>query len=193
MMQSWTGEKRYFHAGYFPNVCDGDWTQCAHYSQVIWPTTTDLGCGWSKGSGFEWVVCRYSPGGNKDGMPVGYRDASAAYSGGPLLFEPSYSPVLKAYRPSNPDRLEFGDEAVAEWRMYESARMRCSISGMDASIDKLKNYAQAAREHSDEELSKGNKPASGSYGAMAKQIDERVHNAELERDECKRNHIPERG
>lgn len=71
MIQVWTGEKRYFHAGYFPNVCNGDWTQCAHYTQTIWPTTTDLGCGMAPGGGFNWLVCRYSPGGNKDGEPVG--------------------------------------------------------------------------------------------------------------------------
>jgi hypothetical protein len=189
----WTSEKRYFRAGVFPDVCEGDWTQCAHYSQMIWPTTTDLGCGWAAGGGFEWVVCRYSPGGNKDGKPVGYHDASAVFSAGPLLFEPSYSPVLKAYRPSNPDRLEFGDESVNEWRSYQASRMRCSVRGMNASIEKLKYYAQAAREHSVEEKSKGNGPAAGSYSAMAKQIDERVRHAESERDECVRTHAPERG
>jgi hypothetical protein len=71
MMGVWIGEKRYFHPGIFPNVCTGDWSQCAHYSQMIWPTTTDLGCGMAPGGGFEWLVCRYSPGGNKDGQPVG--------------------------------------------------------------------------------------------------------------------------
>jgi hypothetical protein len=38
---------------------------------MIWPTTTDLGCGDAQGGGFDWLVCRYSPGGNKDGQPVG--------------------------------------------------------------------------------------------------------------------------
>ena len=71
MVDSWRAEKRYFHAGLFPNVCTGDWSQCAHYSQMIWPTTTELGCGEASGSGHKWLVCRYSPGGNKDGKPVG--------------------------------------------------------------------------------------------------------------------------
>jgi hypothetical protein len=72
MMNNWLGEKRYFHPGIFPNVCSsGDWSQCAHYSQMIWPTTTDLGCGEATGSGHTWLVCRYSPGGNKDGKAVG--------------------------------------------------------------------------------------------------------------------------
>ena len=73
MMQLWTSERRNFHPGFFPDICAGDWSQCAHYSQMIWPTTTDLGCGMATGGGFNWLVCRYSPGGNKDGKPVGIR------------------------------------------------------------------------------------------------------------------------
>jgi hypothetical protein len=72
MMQSWTIEKRDFLPGYFPNVArDGDWLHVAHYTQIIWPTTTSIGCGYAEGGGFGWLVCRYSPGGNKDGKPVG--------------------------------------------------------------------------------------------------------------------------
>lgn len=71
MMNVWLKEKSDFRPGIFPNVCSGDWSKCAHYSQMIWPTTTDLGCGSAQGGGFNWVVCRYSPGGNKDGKPVG--------------------------------------------------------------------------------------------------------------------------
>lgn len=68
----WFDEKRYFTPGLFPNVSTtGDWNRVGHYSQIIWPTTTDIGCGRSQGSGFSWLVCRYSPGGNKDGQPVG--------------------------------------------------------------------------------------------------------------------------
>ena len=71
MVHSWLSEKRFFHAGVFPQVCNGDWLKCAHYSQMIWPTTTEIGCGEASGSGHTWLVCRYSPGGNKDGKPVG--------------------------------------------------------------------------------------------------------------------------
>lgn len=72
MIGVWIAEKRYFKPGIFPNVCGGrDWSQCAHYTQMIWPTTTDLGCAVAAGGGFQWLVCRYSPGGNKDGKPVG--------------------------------------------------------------------------------------------------------------------------
>ena len=76
MLNNWVREKRNFHAGIFPNVCTGDWSQCAHYTQMIWPTTTDVGCGEASGSGHKWLVCRYSPGGNRDGQPVGERGAA---------------------------------------------------------------------------------------------------------------------
>ena len=71
MMASWVGEKQHFTPGTFPNVCAGDWSRCGHYTQMIWPTTTDIGCGMARGSGYSWLVCRYSPGGNKDGQLVG--------------------------------------------------------------------------------------------------------------------------
>lgn len=74
--REWTSEKRFFHSGIFPNVCQGDWSQCAHFTQMIWPTTTDVGCGYAVGHGYGWLVCRYSPGGNKDGKAVGYLSAT---------------------------------------------------------------------------------------------------------------------
>lgn len=77
LMDSWLKEKQLFRAGTFPDVCNGDWSACGHYSQMIWPDTTDIGCGIAMGSGFSWLVCRYSPGGNKDGKPVGYPVPSA--------------------------------------------------------------------------------------------------------------------
>ena len=70
LMRNWMSEKRYFHGGIYPDVCAGGWSRCAHYTQVIWPGTTDLGCGMAAGGGFSWLVCRYSPGGNKDGKPL---------------------------------------------------------------------------------------------------------------------------
>lgn len=73
MLHDWVGEKSNFVPGNFPNVArDGNWMNVGHYSQMIWPTTTDIGCGEAQGRGFDWLVCRYSPGGNKDGMPVGH-------------------------------------------------------------------------------------------------------------------------
>lgn len=72
MMQNWLKEERNFYPGTYPNVTrTGNWQDVSHYTQMIWPTTTHIGCGLSSGSGYQWLVCRYSPGGNKDGQPVG--------------------------------------------------------------------------------------------------------------------------
>lgn len=71
MMASWLNERKFFTPGIFPNVCAGGWSTCGHFTMMIWPTTTHIGCGMATGSGFQWLVCRYSPGGNKDGKPVG--------------------------------------------------------------------------------------------------------------------------
>ena len=72
MMRNWLREKQNFVAGTYPDVSrTGRWNDVSHYSQMIWPETTDLGCGMATGSGYQWLVCRYSPGGNKEGKPVG--------------------------------------------------------------------------------------------------------------------------
>lgn len=72
LVASWLAEKRYFVPGTFPNVSrTGNWYDVGHYTQLIWPTTTAVGCGVAIGGGFSWLVCRYLPGGNKDGKPVG--------------------------------------------------------------------------------------------------------------------------
>ena len=73
MMDRWTRERAQFVPGIFPNVCNtgDDCSGILHYSQIIWPETTDVGCGkWPSGADV-WVVCRLDPGGNKDGKPVG--------------------------------------------------------------------------------------------------------------------------
>ncbi len=79
LLNNWIREKQDFTPGLFPDVArDGNWLNVAHYTQMIWPTTTDLGCGEAAGGGYKWLVCRYSPGGNKDGKPVGMPPTIAA-------------------------------------------------------------------------------------------------------------------
>ena len=88
MMNLWIGEKRDFTPGLFPNVArDGNLGGVLHYTQMIWPTTTYLGCGMAPGGAFDWLVCRYSPGGNKDGKPVGQ---------GPVVAQATTSPSRPA-------------------------------------------------------------------------------------------------
>lgn len=72
MLGNWLGEQSKFRPGTYPNVSStGRWDDVSHFTQIVWPRTVTLGCGMADGSGYRWLVCRYSPGGNKDGYYVG--------------------------------------------------------------------------------------------------------------------------
>jgi hypothetical protein len=68
----WVEEKRLFHPGAFPNVTrTGNWSDVAHYTQMVWKGTTHVGCAvHTAPSGWSYLICRYSPPGNIDGKPV---------------------------------------------------------------------------------------------------------------------------
>lgn len=73
MVGGWASEKRFFNAGVFPNVSrSGDWEDVGHYTQMIWPTTTRVGCALASTPRIDYLVCRYAGPGNIDGRPVGY-------------------------------------------------------------------------------------------------------------------------
>jgi uncharacterized protein YkwD len=62
-------EARYFRPGAFPdNAVNGDWHSVAHYTQIVWPTTTEVGCALASSPTTDYFVCRYAPTGNKDGF-----------------------------------------------------------------------------------------------------------------------------
>jgi hypothetical protein len=72
MVDVWIGEGRYFKPGIFPDISlTGDWYAAGHFTQMIWPSTTAVGCATQRGIGnFDWLICRYAPPGNRDGTPV---------------------------------------------------------------------------------------------------------------------------
>lgn len=62
-------EARYFRPGPFPdNSRTGNWSDVAHYTQIVWPSTTEVGCALASSATTDYFVCRYAPTGNKDGV-----------------------------------------------------------------------------------------------------------------------------
>jgi hypothetical protein len=65
LVDLWAAEKAYFTVGTFPTVSRlGDWKPVAHYTQMIWRRTTEVGCGSASDGRNSYLVCRYSPQGN---------------------------------------------------------------------------------------------------------------------------------
>lgn len=73
MVGGWASEQRDFVPGIFPAVSrSGNWENVGHYTQMVWPTTTRVGCAVASNARNDYLVCRYSPAGNIDGRPVPY-------------------------------------------------------------------------------------------------------------------------
>ncbi|MGH6877162.1 MAG: CAP domain-containing protein, partial [Rhizomicrobium sp.] len=71
LVDLWGAEKHYFVESSFPNVSTtGDWKTVAHYTQMIWRNTTEVGCGLATGGGDDYLVCQYAPQGNFMGQKV---------------------------------------------------------------------------------------------------------------------------
>jgi hypothetical protein len=87
----WSGEKRLLQPGSSGPNCPqqfgclsfpaasrtGRWEDVAHYTQMVWPTTTRVGCAIFSAD-WDYLICRYSPPGNIDGKPVFATTAIAA-------------------------------------------------------------------------------------------------------------------
>ena len=69
MVGSWLAEKREYRPGLFPNVSrSGNWLDVSHYTQMVWRGTTHVGCAIHSSANWDFLICRYSPPGNKDGQ-----------------------------------------------------------------------------------------------------------------------------
>jgi hypothetical protein len=65
MVERWIAEKEHFTPGVFPgNSRTGDVRDVSHYTQVIWKSTTDVGCAIAQSEREDILVCRYSGAGN---------------------------------------------------------------------------------------------------------------------------------
>jgi|GEM_PF-1037570 len=64
-VQSWGTEKANYHG---EAIGEGDFSSYGHYTQMVWRTTTEVGCGSATtvDGGTVWV-CRYNPAGNLSG------------------------------------------------------------------------------------------------------------------------------
>lgn len=72
LLDIWVSERALFTPGVFPNVSrTGNWFHVSHFTQMIWPTTTRVGCALAAGAREDVLVCRYWPKGNTDGRAVG--------------------------------------------------------------------------------------------------------------------------
>ncbi|WP_447341046.1 CAP domain-containing protein, partial [Mycobacterium tuberculosis] len=65
MVTLWIDERKAFRFAKIPNVSiSGDFEDVGHYTQLIWRTTTEVGCAVRTAGEDEILVCRYMEGGN---------------------------------------------------------------------------------------------------------------------------------
>lgn len=65
MVGLWAAEKANYKPGVFPaNSTTGDLEDVGHYTQLVWRSTRKVGCAIAQGADDEFMVCRYSEGGN---------------------------------------------------------------------------------------------------------------------------------
>lgn len=65
MVGLWVAEKRDYKPGIFPNnSISGDLEKVGHYTQVMWRSSRAVGCAVAHGHRDDFLVCRYSEGGN---------------------------------------------------------------------------------------------------------------------------------
>ncbi|MDO9335468.1 MAG: SCP-like extracellular [Caulobacteraceae bacterium] len=63
MVAGWAAEKRYYSPGVFADVVQSG-NVVGHYTQIVWRSTTEVGCAVARAAENEVLVCRYGPPGN---------------------------------------------------------------------------------------------------------------------------------
>ncbi|SDD77808.1 Uncharacterized conserved protein YkwD, contains CAP (CSP/antigen 5/PR1) domain [Sphingomonas sp. YR710] len=65
MSKYWADERRFYKHGLFPNSSTtGDLEDVGHYTQMVWRSSTRVGCALASGEHDDFFVCRYGEGGN---------------------------------------------------------------------------------------------------------------------------------
>lgn len=81
MMNDFLAEKRYYVARAVPAISTtGRWEDVGHYSQMIWRTTTAVGCALASNRYYDFLVCRYDPAGNVWGVRADEGDTEVSLS-----------------------------------------------------------------------------------------------------------------
>jgi len=71
MIDTFRDERKHYVPGPFPqNSRSGRWQDVAHYTQIIWPATEEVGCAVARGRANDVLVCRYWPAGNTVGVRI---------------------------------------------------------------------------------------------------------------------------
>lgn len=69
MVGAWVAERRYYRAGRIPDTSStGRFGDVAHYTQIIWRSSTRVGCALASNASDDYLVCRYTPVGNVFGQ-----------------------------------------------------------------------------------------------------------------------------
>jgi hypothetical protein len=65
MVGLWVDERSDFVDAPTPDFSrSGQWTKVAHYAQIVWRGTTQIGCALASNAEDDFLVCRYAPAGN---------------------------------------------------------------------------------------------------------------------------------
>ncbi len=64
LLSGWVNEKSKWQGG---PLTSANWYPTGHYTQMVWKTTTKVGCATASAGNSVYLVCRYSPPGNMMG------------------------------------------------------------------------------------------------------------------------------
>jgi hypothetical protein len=65
MVDDWIAERRFYRPAPTPEFSNtGQWSDVAHYTQIVWRNATAMGCALASNRESDVLVCRYSPAGN---------------------------------------------------------------------------------------------------------------------------------